>query len=81
MLYDPNDEFNIKQVKYYISEVDSIKNKIQELKKDSTNNEIEHIEIQFSYRAKNKVGALILSDALAKMENYSGTIYTIDDLE
>jgi PBP1b-binding outer membrane lipoprotein LpoB len=84
--YNPNSKFSLENVKKYTLEIESYENEIDSMRNGFLNNNIENLDIYFSYRAKNTFGALILADAVAKMtylesnDNY-GSIYSITETD
>lgn len=70
-----------------ILDIEKDKFKIDSIKKGLISNDVESFKIYFSYRAKNKFGALILDDAVASMmyNEYSnnkssyGIIYYVEN--
>lgn len=85
----PNEKFYKSNVEKYKTEIENYQAKIDSMKNGSLENNIEHFEVSFSYRAKNKLGALVLNDAIAKMTNniYNenkdnhGKIISVDKIE
>lgn len=85
--YNPNNKFVIESREKYLLEVEGFESDIEEINNGKVKNEIKYFEVYFSYRANNKMGALVLSNAVAKMfynelaKDKYGSIYSIKDLD
>jgi len=89
LVNSPNEKFYKTNVEKYKTEIENYQAKIDSMKNGSLENNIEHFEVSFSYRAKNKLGALVLSNAIAKVtnniytenKNNYGKIISVDKIE